>query len=74
MYDFQINAGNFVPLLMFLANKNRKILSNYPPASGTRFLCDEFHARKRNRLPLIVRDIIFPITALIVHSSRYLEA
>ena len=29
MYDFQINAGNVVPLLMFLANKNSKISSNY---------------------------------------------
>jgi hypothetical protein len=44
MYDFQINAGNFVPLLMFLANKNSKIFSNYPAASRTRFSRDEFHA------------------------------
>jgi hypothetical protein len=33
MYDFRINAGNFVPLLVFLANKNSKISSNYPAAS-----------------------------------------
>jgi hypothetical protein len=44
MYDFRINAGNFVPLLMFLANKNSKISSNYPAASRTRFSRDEFHA------------------------------
>ena len=44
MYDFQINAGNFVPLLMFLANKNIKISSNHPAASRTCFSCDEFHA------------------------------
>jgi hypothetical protein len=44
MYDFQINAGNFVPLLMFLDNKTRNILSNYPAASRTRFSRDEFHA------------------------------
>jgi hypothetical protein len=37
MYDFQINAGNFVPLLMFLANKNSKISSNYPAASRDEF-------------------------------------
>ena len=43
MYDFQINAGNFVPLLMFLANKNSKISSSYPAASRTRFSRDEFH-------------------------------
>jgi hypothetical protein len=45
MYGFQINAGNFVPLLMFLANKNSKISSNYPAASRTRFSRDEFHVR-----------------------------
>jgi hypothetical protein len=29
MYDFQINTGNFVPLLIdVLANKNINILSN----------------------------------------------
>ena len=40
MHDFPISIENFVSLLMFLANKNIEILSNYHAASRTRFLRD----------------------------------